>query len=87
MKDISNYLESILDGFLPSSEVRVEYRNEFYIIMVDLFNVANLKKPGKEKTLRGLVEEMIESELKTYFEKAPKHFNTIRFYEHSNNLC
>jgi hypothetical protein len=86
MKELSNYLESIFDGFLPRSVVNVKFDKGSYIIKVDLYDVTSLSKPGKEKILRSITEEVIEDLLKTYFRDVPKHINIIKFYEQSCQL-
>ena len=52
MKELSDYIESIFDGFLPRSVVNVKFDKGSYIIKVDLYDVTNLSKPEKEKTLK-----------------------------------
>jgi hypothetical protein len=86
MKELSDYIESIFDGFLPRSVVNVKFDKGSYIIKVDLYDVTNLSKPEKEKTLRSITEEVIEDLLKTYFRDVPKHINIIKFYEKSYQL-
>ncbi len=76
MKDLSDYIESILKGLIPNTVVDVHLTDGIYHICVDIYEVRYTKD-----MVRDLMTKYIHKELKTYFPNGLEHKKIVNVYE------
>lgn len=76
MKDLTSYLQSIFKVSTPNTVVDVHLTDGVYHICVDIYEVRYAKD-----TVRDIVIEYIDKELKTYFPNGLENKKIVNVYE------
>ena len=76
MKDLSNYIESLLKGLIPNTVVDVHLTDGIYHICIDIYEIRYTKD-----TAKGLTEKYVDEELKKYFPNGLENKKIVNVYE------
>lgn len=75
MKDLSEYIESIISELIPKSSVRVHLAGGIYRIWVDVYEMRYINKTTKD-----LIKEFIDKTLQQYFPNGLENIKIVNVY-------
>ena len=75
MKDLSEYIESIISELIPNSVARVHLKDEVYYICINVYDIRYMNE-----TVTNMIKEFIDSTLKSYFPKGIENKKIVNVY-------